>query len=328
MLDEMSFFIVSLIIVVVITVVFLIRRYAKTKTASSKRKNGSKVPSRVFYNNWKGHRVQDLERVFESLVTGQKPPVVWLAGDSSLDNKAWVTSDAPACNGYEKVLDPGMSRKDVCYWLNAKVPNPFVAINAAVEASTLGERISDGLLPQDELVRDRIKSDDVLIVSVGGNDFALARSILKVGLMAFAVRVLPYVAQPVAAFAVSKGMKQQLCSFIQKLCERNAPRLIILCTIYYPCKYGSGWPDKFLRWMGYDTDAKSIQNMIDGMHSQVTLPACKELERSLRTQVVGIELSKVLDWKNERHYVCRVEPSDVGGGEMAEEFVRVIRRVC
>jgi hypothetical protein len=42
-----------------------------------------------------------------------------------------------------------------------------------VEATTLNER-SYRLRPQDKFIRDNISSNDVLIVSVGGNDIALA----------------------------------------------------------------------------------------------------------------------------------------------------------
>mmetsp|Transcript_17372 Transcript_17372/g.42514 ORF Transcript_17372/g.42514 Transcript_17372/m.42514 type:complete len:102 (+) Transcript_17372:258-563(+) len=49
----------------------------------------------------------------------------------------------------------------------------YGAINTAVEATTLNSR-TFRLGPQDEFLRDNIEQDDVLIVSVGGNDIALA----------------------------------------------------------------------------------------------------------------------------------------------------------
>ena len=45
--------------------------------------------------------------------------------------------------------------------------------NIAVEATTLNERCRR-LRPQDKFIRDNISSQDVLIVSIGGNDIALA----------------------------------------------------------------------------------------------------------------------------------------------------------
>ena len=50
---------------------------------------------------------------------GGRRPLVWLAGDSSLDNKYWIPGNtAEAIGGYERVLQPPVSRQDVCYCLN------------------------------------------------------------------------------------------------------------------------------------------------------------------------------------------------------------------
>ena len=43
---------------------------------------------------------------------------------------------------------------------------PF-CINAAVEESTIKDRFGDKLLPQDVFVRDNVKPQDTLIISVG-----------------------------------------------------------------------------------------------------------------------------------------------------------------
>src|SRR5262245_23689910 len=84
---------------------------------------------------------------------------------------------APACNGYEHILDPARSVKDVCFWFNhhaAKRGSRFAAVNTSVEASTLQDRASGStLLGHDILIRDFVQPDDVIVVSVGGNDIAL-----------------------------------------------------------------------------------------------------------------------------------------------------------
>lgn len=46
-------------------------------------------------------------------------------------------------------------------------------LNAAVEATSLNDRAFNRLLPQDAFIRDNIEPNDVLVVSVGGNDVAL-----------------------------------------------------------------------------------------------------------------------------------------------------------
>lgn len=94
----------------------------------------------------------------------------------ALDNKFWFGNQEAAVNGYERLLQPPVSRCDVSYHVNRELAsrNPSQAcVNAAVEASSLNGRSLGHLLPQDRLVRDVIRSNDVLVVSVGGNDIAL-----------------------------------------------------------------------------------------------------------------------------------------------------------
>lgn len=134
------------------------------------------VASSHFYGQFHGHPVEHLEVLHDALTRQGVQRRVWLAGDSSLDNKAWVRADrVPAVHGYERVLVPPTSRPDVCHWLNCMLPDDVAAINCAVEESTVGQRVSVGgkLLEQDEFLRAHIRADDTLIVSVGGNDFAL-----------------------------------------------------------------------------------------------------------------------------------------------------------
>jgi hypothetical protein len=64
------------------------------------------VPSRAYYNEYHGHKVEHLREVHGELRKGPdsvdpvsggggRRPLVWLAGDSSLDNKFWIPgSDA------------------------------------------------------------------------------------------------------------------------------------------------------------------------------------------------------------------------------------------
>ena len=101
--------------------------------------------------------------------------VVFFAGDSSLDNKFWFDEWSAARNGYEEVLRPQVMKKDVCYWMNDPNAEPKRAcLNAAVEATALDDRAFGALLPQDAFLRDNMEKNDVLVVSVGGNDVALA----------------------------------------------------------------------------------------------------------------------------------------------------------
>lgn len=178
------------------------------------------ISSSSFYWNYHGHRITDLEALYRRLRQMGCSSLVWLAGDSSMDNKHWFFDDvgksnpdvmydddiaAPAVNGYEKLLEPPRMIKDVCYWLNNGIaqcrpgdgPPAICCINTAVEESTLGERLEDPAnsrgehggptalaFPQDTFIRDHIGENDVLVVNLGGNDIALRPSKWTIAYMA------------------------------------------------------------------------------------------------------------------------------------------------
>jgi len=107
--------------------------------------------------------------------------VIFLAGDSSLDNKHWFPNTNKSCNGYETILNPPKSKEDVCYFINKEIERmnlteEYVSINCAVETSRIESRNGcNGLLEHDQLIHENLSNtnDDILIVSVGGNDIAL-----------------------------------------------------------------------------------------------------------------------------------------------------------
>ena len=127
-----------------------------------------------YYAPYHGHDVRHLGIALRKL-REKHDSVVFFAGDSSLDNKFWFDEWSAARNGYEEVLRPQVMKKDVCYWMNDPNFEPRRAcLNAAVEATALDDRAFGKLLPQDAFIRDNIEKNDVLVVSVGGNDVALA----------------------------------------------------------------------------------------------------------------------------------------------------------
>jgi hypothetical protein len=138
-----------------------------------------KVSTEDYYREYHGHLVHHLQKILPVL-RASSDRLIWTAGDSSLDNKYWVKQTTPAIGGYEQVLDPPTMKKDVTYWLISHCDNsPTEAtrhrtrtINTAVEATTLNQRTS-GLLAQDVFLRDHIQSQDILVVSIGGNDIAM-----------------------------------------------------------------------------------------------------------------------------------------------------------
>jgi hypothetical protein len=137
----------------------------------------AKIPSPAFYAAYHGHRLYSLVASFRE--DGRK--IIWLAGDSSLDNKHWLFWDsenkssdpmtderyvADACNGYGKYLDKPRSICDVCFWINMteekSFDGEFVCVNTSVEASTLKDRMS-GLLGPDMLIRDFMSPQGSLV---------------------------------------------------------------------------------------------------------------------------------------------------------------------
>ena len=78
------------------------------------------VPSRAFYLTYHGHEPEFLHRIYTPL-RRQHRRMIFLAGDSSLDNKYWFADTAPAVNGYELLLRPPVMKQDVCYWINHEI---------------------------------------------------------------------------------------------------------------------------------------------------------------------------------------------------------------
>ena len=161
----------------------------------------TKISSASFYGEYHGHRVSHLKELYPSLRDNSEA-LIWTAGDSSLDNKYWFNTRAPSVGVYADILEPPTSICDVTYWLNylseserfaKKSADPsntnatnsikYAAINTAVEATTLNERCRM-LRPQDRFLRDNISSEDVLVVSIGGNDVALCPTPCTIAAMA------------------------------------------------------------------------------------------------------------------------------------------------
>lgn len=139
-----------------------------------------KISSSRFYYTWKGHDISDVS-AFRSIALSLRPgkPIIYLAGDS-LDNKYWVPPSGPGGEPllvdipefYRSTLEQPHPKPDIAFWLNHMMGDRATAINLAVEASTLWER-DDELLEHDDIIRDNLPAQDILIVFIGGNDIAL-----------------------------------------------------------------------------------------------------------------------------------------------------------
>ena len=125
------------------------------------------VRTSSYYATYHGHDVEHLEELLPILRRGGndgKRACIFLAGDSSLDNKFWFENSADALNGYEHVLEPPRMKLDICYWLNFEARrrglSELFCLNTAIEATTLNDRSFGCVLAQDRFIRDHIGAND------------------------------------------------------------------------------------------------------------------------------------------------------------------------
>lgn len=276
------------------------------------------LDSSIFYGNYSGHPADHLSYILDT--RPKQTPVLFLAGDSTLDNKYWLplrTERHPNPHFCRCLSNVGTSR-DIAYWLaRTYPPDTFTPINCAVEASTLRQRLTNGLLPQDELIRDHIGPNDVLVVSLGGNDIALSPTISTV----FAVLMSVYRGGNAGMSTLTKVFRNGLEQYISQLVSKQKPRLVIVCMLYFPDESSKSpsWASFTLRALRYDSRPDwlqtSIANVFEQAIKKITVDGC---------QVVFAPLFKALDGKQTDHYVARVEPSELGGNAIATLLKKLI----
>jgi hypothetical protein len=283
------------------------------------------INSSSFYSEYHGHKIQALERICPKLRQKGEAArgIMWLVGDSTLDNKYWLSSTVGACNGYEKCLRPPQSTPDVAYWLNSEIVRrdlgaSLCCVNAAIEESTLGLRAGGNLLPQDALVKRQLIEDDVLVVSCGGNDIALRPTVWT------ALSMVAILASPKwlirAGLAPGLGhfvrlFRDQTAAYVESLLEHRKPRCVVACMLYYlDEKQGGSWADGVLSKLGYNTDPSKLQLVMRYIFENAT----EKIALKCGTPVVAIPLYEALNGKETMDYVQRVEPSSQGGEKMAK----------
>ena len=338
-------------------------RSAMSSSARECNSAASTINSTEFYATYHGHDPEHLRSLHHALSSrgATQPRVVFFAGDSSLDNKHWLfrPSKAPnkvrrlttrqaksytaaAINGYEDVLEPKRMVKDVAYWLNScfhqqqqeeegtEDGRSFVCINASVEEATVADREQqrgpddDGLLPQDVFIRDSITEDDVLVVSVGGNDIALHPSVATIASMAWLARLTPSwlvgYYHP-AMYYFRRLFRDRVQRYVSKLVAKRKPALVLVCMVYFPLEETSGgWADRVLGLLDYDNNPAKLQLIV----RQIFEHATSAIEVEGVEAVVPVPLFDVLDSTDPRDYDERVEPSVEGGRKMGRCFCDII----
>jgi hypothetical protein len=334
-----------------------------------------------FYAEYKGHPLDQLDALHAALA--QSADVnIFLCGDSSLDNKHWFFDGfdtkeeqlmkrvgalppflAPAVNGYETLLEPPRMVKDVGYWMNylaaERLPRRrAVTFNAAVEESTLGERVAalssngPGLLPHDEWIRSRFGSgggQDVVVLSIGGNDVALKPSTATIASVFILTRLPLFVLRALGRWAPGFGHLESLFhgeveAMVQRLVTPpqpggsggavaafRPPALVVVCMIYYLDEApGGSWADHVLARLGYDADPTKLKFIIKLLFETIKAKDFqaqrlnKKSSSHADTQVLPFPLFEVLDGSDTNDYVQRVEPSVQGGRKIASALLDFI----
>jgi hypothetical protein len=312
----------------------------------------STIPSSDYYRNYHGHLINHLETVYSRIkeikAGNDSAGIIYLAGDSSLDNKFWLSSVSPAVNGYESILNPPVCVDDVAHLLNKEIVrrglmDQYTAINAAVEESTLGQRACRSLTKQDAFIKSHVAPNDSVVISVGGNDIALRPTcctILNLGALLFCTNAscinncacgvpLPCddcccgcgaaVASNFLAWPCGYGyflhmFKTKVQNYASHLVSGpSKPRKVIICMIYYLDMATTGsWADAALSCMGYNKNPDHLQSVIKSMYENAT----KRI-RIPGVEVIALPLFIKMDGLSSEDYIQRVEPSEHGGKKLA-----------
>ena len=286
-----------------------------------------KINSYYFYKSYHGHNIRDLKILYKGLKRlNPMKNFIYLAGDSSLDNKYWIDNEYRiAINDYEKILEPTVMKPDICYHLN-NLSNKYYTINCAVEGSTINNRQETGLFCQEKFIRSNITKNDILIVSVGGNDIALspsAKTIWNMILLVYfnSLDTLLNNCQNAWGFThFVKMFKTDVKNYILKIIGQTRPKKILVCMIYFPyMKVNNSWADKTLGYLGYNTNPEKLQAAIKQIFHYATSKI-----KIRGSKVIPVPMFNILDGKTSSDYVQRVEPSTIGGEKLAKLFLTYI----
>lgn len=280
-----------------------------------------------FYEQYHGHPLEDLKIIHETL-RRQGKHIVWLCGDSSLDNKFWnLDCVEDACNGYENIIVPAKSVCDVAHEINKVLcDSQYACINCALEESTVSRRMENGLYPQDLFVQQHLSNNDILIVSLGGNDTVLQPSVDIVCSIAALYLTPQWLLRN--GWCIGKGplrkvFEEGMQKYVDQLTAYTSPRLVMPCAIYFPCVLGNGWCDRVLSLLNYSAggNPSQLQEIIRLGYSEFIC----NLRAPESSRLIPIPLYELLDPYDTLDYKSRVEPSAQGGKKMATRFVEIVK---
>ena len=195
-----------------------------------------------------------------------------------------------------------------------------------------------------QFIRDNIQPQDTLIVSIGGNDIALAPAPCTIVNMLGLIYCTPMCCiengfgRPIPVDDCCLGcgasclstltscppcggyflhlFKVRIQKYLENLLSKTRPKQVAICMIYYPDENPreASWADWALGILGYDRNPKKLQVAI----RKIFELAVSEINIRGVEKITPIPLFEVLDGSETKDYVCRVEPSEEGGRKMAE----------
>ena len=320
----------------------------KTQEKMSEFREKVQIDAHRFFGEYHGHPAGDLQQALDHFkgTRGREAPVLWLAGDSSLDNKHWFEDTAAAINGWEDILTPPTVRKDVAYYVSKECVSRKLGasvFNCAIEESCVGDRSCGRLMRQDRFIADNIGPNDTLVVSVGGNDIALKYTPCTVLNMFWLMCCVPqtciestacgcslpcddcclgcgpsclsnFLACPPGAGYFLHLFKTRIEHYLTSLVAKCKPKKVLVCMIYYPDEKQTGsWADTTLGVLGYNSNPAKLQALIRLMFKHAT-----QNIRIPGVEVEAVPLFEAMDGRDTRDYCQRVEPSPKGSAKMAK----------
>lgn len=157
----------------------------------------------------------------------------------------------------------------------------------------------------------------MVVVSVGGNDVALAPTVR----IAFSVLAATYLGAGWGEKALYSLFVAELEEYVRKLVQRCKPRLVVVCSLYYldeePMRC---WAGAVLRLLGYNHRPERVQRVIRWV---------AEVMDEVRVEGVRVVVApffEALDGKDSGDYVERVEPSEEGGRKLAKLLLEIVER--
>jgi len=266
----------------------------------------TKINQELFYEPYHGHDVEDIIKIYYAAKSSKVDQIVWLAGDSTLDNKYWIKKDEqkPATHVYDKILDNPHMIQDVAYHVNTLLNKNQLCINTSIEATTLEQHITRSF-EQDVFIKENVGVNDTLIVSCGGNDILFDP-------MSMMPHLLKYLVTGYIDF-FHDIFHDKLKAFVKKLTKKTKPKKVIICILYYPnFQNPAGWASTLL----------SAFKMLGAENMVLKLIQTVYQECVSKIKITGLNLEYcplyiALDGTNTNDYVSGVEPSVQGGKKIA-----------